>query len=299
MLDLEDVEIFVRVAALRSLSAAGLDLGLHKSVVARRLARLEAAVGSNLVRRTSRQVSLSPTGETFLPAARALIEAKEAALGLISSTQNRVDGLVRISASPTFGQQLIAPAIGRILEAHPNLRIDLTLTSERLDLFAGQTDIAIRLGALPDSELRSRTLGRLPFCLVGSPGYLDRMGRPKSPQDLNLLSFVQITTPLNIKSLKLENGSDTWTGRPRAMAAANDPAAVTAICMGGAGIAAVPCFVAAEYIAEGQLDLVLEGWAPPPLQVCLLTVAHQLPTRIRVTADLLVELLSGRPPFST
>lgn len=154
-MDTDAIAVLVAAAAAGSLSAAARRLGIPPMVATRRLAALERDLGVRLMHRTTRALSLTPEGQTFLPFAQAMVEGEAAARASLGpGGSGRASGLLRLSAPASLGRKVIAPMIPRLLQAHPELRIDLELTDRLVDLVSSGLDLAVRIAQLRDNVTR-------------------------------------------------------------------------------------------------------------------------------------------------
>jgi len=179
-----EMEIFVAVAKSGSFSAAGRILGLTPSAVSRTVDRIEARLGVRLMLRTTRVLTLTAEGQTYLGAARRILaDLDDAEQGI--ADQGAPRGRVRVSASLAHGRQHVVPLLGDFVRRYPHILIDINLTDVVVDVAAGQADVAIRFGPLADSPLTARRLGDTGRTIVASPDYLARRGTPTVPEDLH------------------------------------------------------------------------------------------------------------------
>ncbi|VVE14123.1 LysR family transcriptional regulator [Pandoraea anhela] len=183
-LDLDTVALFVRVAALGNVSAAGRERGLSPATASTRLAQLEATLGARLLHRTTRRVVLTQEGEVFLVQAQALLAAQAQALASVGQGLAAPQGRLRVSCSSSFGRQHVSPALPAFLERYPGISLDFRLTDRIVDLLEEGVDLAIRVGALRDSTLVARKLAANTRTLCASAAYLAAHGTPKHPGDL-------------------------------------------------------------------------------------------------------------------
>ncbi|WP_298396892.1 LysR family transcriptional regulator [Sphingobium sp.] len=180
-----DVETFLTVAGEGSFAAAAKILRLTPSAVSRSIARLEERLGVALVRRTTRSLALTRAGITYRDRMAVIVtDMIELEMGLNEAGQGP-RGLLRINASPSFGNECLIPILPRFAERHPAITVDLTLTDAIVDLVEERADIAIRIGPLRDTRLRAKKLGHSRMMLVASPDYLARRGVPQTPDDLD------------------------------------------------------------------------------------------------------------------
>ncbi|MEM7607349.1 MAG: LysR family transcriptional regulator, partial [Myxococcota bacterium] len=175
--DFRDLAAFVRVVDCGSISAAARALSVTKSVISRRLKRLEERLGVQLVERSTRSLRITPSGETLYERSRPALEALEAAHEEVREGAKAVGGLVRIAAPPDVGGDVLPLVLTGFAERHPDVEVEVFLTRDEGDLIANGYDLAIRGGRQPDSALVIRLMNASPFILVASPAYLARAGR--------------------------------------------------------------------------------------------------------------------------
>lgn len=287
MLNPEELLVFTRIAATGSLSGAARELGLSLTAVSRRLAALETAVQLRLVNRSSRQVSLTDDGQALLPMARDILERLDEAENSLRSRGSHAEGVLRMTATIAFASHQIAPRLGRFLQAHPDLRIQLIATDSMLDIVQDNIDLAIRQAILPDSELVSRVLAPDRRVLVASPDYVARHGAPRRPQDLAQHCCIVLGDPpvtqwrvqRGVRKVAVEVG---WT------LLLNDGGTAQQACLGGAGIALKSIWDAREDLEQGRLVELLPGWMPPvmPIHAVFASRQHRA-ARIGVFIDFL------------
>jgi DNA-binding transcriptional LysR family regulator len=183
-LDLTDVALFVRVCATRNLSAAGREFGLSPAASSARMAQLERELGARLLHRTTRQITLTADGDTFLERALRLLEAAEQAASSVGGAGRLPEGMLRVACSVSFGRQHLVPALAEFLALYPGIRLDLRLSDRVIDLAEHGIDVAVRIGPLRDSALVARTLASSRLVLCAAPSYLAAHGVPQRPEEL-------------------------------------------------------------------------------------------------------------------
>ncbi|WP_250865747.1 LysR family transcriptional regulator [Caballeronia sp. INSB1] len=182
-LDLLDVGLFMRAAALANLSAAAREFGLSPAVASARIAGLERMLGTRLLHRTTRRVSVTQEGEIFAAHARELLDAAEAARASVGRARAHPHGRLRVTMPSSLGRQHISPLIAAFLRAYPGVTVELRMTDQIVHLVDEGIDLAIRIGALKDSTL-ARKLASNRRVLCASPAYLAAHGTPRHPADL-------------------------------------------------------------------------------------------------------------------
>lgn len=298
-MDTEDLVLFVRTAELGSLSGAGRDMRMSPAVVSSRIQRLENQLGLRLLNRTTRQVNLTPDGDTFYEHCLKILEEVDAAEEAVSTRRDKLGGSLKISASNAFARLHIAPKISVFLERHPNIQLQL-VASDRFANFADEKiDIAIRVGELKDSSLIVRRLARNVRVLCASPQYLENAPQLKNPGDLANHNCLLLRFPGSQQfQWTLQNGSGTTITpvTPGTMDSDNGEI-LTSWCLEHHGIALKSLWEIGPYLQSGQLKQVLPDYPPIPHTVhALYPHARFLPPRVRAFIDFMVDTI-GDPPY--
>ncbi|RZL51615.1 MAG: LysR family transcriptional regulator, partial [Variovorax sp.] len=181
---LSDLSFFAVLIKQGSLSAAAQELGLTPPSVSKRLAALEARLGVRLLHRTTRRISLTPEGETYLTEGARVLDALDAVERAVSGAKAVPRGLLKINSTLGFGRRFIAPALSAFAHDFPDVEVQLHLTERPLNLVEQGFDVSVRIGALPDARLTARKLASNARVLCASPAYLAEAGEPVHPRDL-------------------------------------------------------------------------------------------------------------------
>ncbi|SOC36786.1 DNA-binding transcriptional LysR family regulator [Rhizobium subbaraonis] len=219
-------------------------------MASRRLAALETALGVRLLHRTTRALSLTPEGETFLPFAQSIVENGDEALARMRSDSRGAAGLLRVSVPVAFGLRFVAPIVPGLLARHPDLRIALDLTDALPDLVATGTDLAIRIARLRDNSLVAQKLADNPRLLVASPGYLEARGTPAS---LDALSEHDCLPLDGVTHWTFAGGRSDRQVRVNARFSSSSIAACLSVCVAGGGIALLSHWNVSDDLASGRL----------------------------------------------
>lgn len=280
-MQISDVEVFSAIAESGSLSAAARRLGLAPMTVSRRLAALEGELGVRLFHRTTRAVSLTAEGETFLPFATTLLEANEGARVSLKSYAGTASGILKVTAPTVFGQSLIMPLIPALLAEHPALRIDLTLSDSIVDIVGLGIDVAIRIATIRDSVLIARPLAPNRRVLCASPIYLERNGVPTTMDAL--LSHRRIALH-GMPYWPFMRGGEAVAIRAEGVFSANSVEAVRTASRQGLGVAMLTYWDVRDDLDAGTLRLVeLEDVSPEQLFItAILPTRQHVPHRVRV-----------------
>ncbi|MDM0088079.1 MULTISPECIES: LysR family transcriptional regulator [unclassified Variovorax] len=258
---LGDVETFVTVVDKGSMTAAAVALATTPSVLSRAITRLEARLGVQLLRRTTRRLSLTEPGQRYLEQARAAFTLiDDAERSVQGAGDGELSGRVRLSVPTTYGHHRLPAALQRFRQQYPKVRIELGITNRNVDLVAEGYDLAIRLGALPDSGLVARQLEDAPLCLVAAPDYLARAGTPQTVGALArhaCIPFVMPSTGRVAPWVFMEDGRALdWTP-PADLQVAEDVLGVVSLAAHGMGICQTYDFIAQDLLRQGRLVEVL------------------------------------------
>jgi DNA-binding transcriptional LysR family regulator len=268
-MDTDELSVFCQAAASGSLSAAARKLGITPTVASRRLAALEEGLHLRLVNRTTRSLSLTPEGMSFLPHARNILDAEAAALGSLLENnpegRSAVTGLLRVTAPASFGRKVVAPLIPRLLSDHPSLRVQLSLQDRLVDIVGEGFDLAVRIGRMRDSSLLARKIADNPRRLCASPDYLARQGAPQRLADLSGHMRLGLMGRANWPFVTATGVEDVrFDGRFES----DSMEAVHVACLSGIGIATFSHWDVEAELASGRLvEVMLEDAAPESVAI--------------------------------
>ena len=257
-----DIETFLMVAGEGSFAAAAKILRLTPSAVSRSIARLEERLGVALVRRTTRSLALTRAGVTYRDRMAVIVtDMIELEMGLNEAGQGP-RGLLRINASPSFGNECLIPILPRFAERHPAITLDLTLTDAIVDLVEERADIAIRIGPLRDTRLRARKLGHSRMVMVASPDYLARRGVPQTPDDLDDHDCLRFSFRRSVDGWPFRIGKRVVQRPVQGRYFGNSGEVVRQMAVAGCGIARHGYFHVASDLKAGRLVEVLADYNP-------------------------------------
>ena len=294
VIDLSDLRAFARVAKLRSVSAAARALDAPKSSVSRALTRLEAAVGSTLVERSPHQLRLTDAGTLLLPHAERImteVEEAEAALGRFVGIPQ---GTLRVSAPYAFALGVVTRMLPEFLARYPEVDVVLERDTNWSEMSAGEADLFIRLGPLPETAMVGRRLATVELWTCASPSYLSARGSPATVASLATHDIVGLAGP-EIKWSFRNSAGRTEETVLHTRAVLPDTALIQGALAQGAGIGQLPDYMAADSIARGDLMRVLPQFGPATLEAFALYPSHRgLAIKARVFIDALVAHVSAR-----
>jgi len=299
-LDTQSLRLFVLACDRLNISAAGRRLGMAPAVASARLAKLEHAVGADLLHRSTRKVALSLEGEAFLPYAREILAQEDAALAVLGKGKPKATGRLRFTAPSTFAQHYIAPILPDFLNLFPDVTLDLRLSDTQLDLIEGSFDLALRNAALEDTSLKGRNLADDRRILCASPDYLRRLGTPKNPSELaghKLVAFKEQTArPLS--------GPDGQAGYFDPSLAdcqliVDDGLSQKLATLAGAGISMNSLWSVHKEISNGTLMRVLPTYEIADRSVLWLVYpkTNVLSAKVRAFMDFLIDRIGNHPPW--
>jgi DNA-binding transcriptional LysR family regulator len=283
MANLDDLQIFVKVAQFESISRAARSLGMPISTVSRRLSVLESRLGVSLLRRTTRRITLTAQGREYFDQCQEPLTLLDEAERVLTEGQKAPEGLLRISVPVILGQEPFLNFLSEFLRAQTRIRIELFITNLFLDLVAENLDIAIRFGELKDSSVVATRLGKSIRHVVAAPEYLKGRKHPVEPADLQRHDCVM---------LNARNGETEWelvSGRKKARVHVSGPISsrdfnsVSTFVYRGHGIGLLPSTFCDEAVAQGTLIRLLPKWTSPAIPVFAVYSNRKfLPLRLNV-----------------
>jgi DNA-binding transcriptional LysR family regulator len=294
MTNLGDLEIFAKVVSTGSMSLAGRALGFSPAVVSKRIKRLEDRLGTRLLQRTTRQISLTEAGQGFYDRVLGILAGLEEAEYYISGRSAQMHGTLKISAPTSFGRMHIAPHLKRFMDAHPELAINLVLTDEFSDIVGAGFDLAIRIAELTDSSLVARRLAPVRRLLCAAPSYLDSHGTPATIEDLKSHRCLPAH---NNDVWRLEGPDGAMTLRPEGILITNSSEVIREAVISGLGIALRSTWDIGEELKSGKLVQVLPAYeGSRSVALSAVYPSRQfLPAKVRLFIDYLAELYGPVP----
>ena len=300
MLDrITSMQVFTRVAALGSFSAAARSLDLSQTMVTKHIAALESRLGIKLLHRSTRKLVLTEGGRNYLAACeRILVEIEEAEA---STSLDRIEprGTLRLNVPLTFGFREIAPALAEFGRLHPALTVDLGLADRYVDLIEEGWDLAIRIGRLKDSSLVTRKLAPCRIVVCAAPAYLEAHGVPTTPEDLGRHNCLGYTLPSALSATRWLFGHEgemavSVSGKLRA----NNGDALLAAAVAGQGVIYQPTFLVGDCLRDGSLVRVLVDHPVPEFGVhAVLPSGRQAPAKVRAFVEFLARRFAPEPEW--
>jgi DNA-binding transcriptional LysR family regulator len=283
--------VFIAVAGRRSFVGAARALGRSPQAVTRAIAALETRLGTRLLQRTTRAVSLTGDGERCLERARRVVADLDA-LETPADATRPLAGRLTVTAPALFGRLHVVPLVGELVRRHPGVDVRLLLVDRVVSLAEEAVDVAVRLGDLPDSALHARLLGQVRTVVCASPTYLRRRGVPRFPADLAQHECIAFTgvTPIADRWAFPVAGRRERSQPVHARLVVNLAEAAIDAAAAGLGVVRVLSYQVAPLVAAGQLRVVLDRHEPRPLPVHLVYP----PGPQSHTASAFLDLATGR-----
>jgi DNA-binding transcriptional LysR family regulator len=282
----ESMSILIEAVEAGSLSAAARRLNMPLPTVSRKVAELEVYLKTQLLNRSARKLTLTDAGRSYVVACKQILEnireTERAAMGEYNAPQ----GELTITAPIVFGRLHILPITIEFLKSHPNVTIRLVQTDRVVDLLEDHVDVAVRIGALPDSSLVAARVGVMRRVVCASPAYLAERGKPGIPEDLtshDCITFDRLNSP---NDWTFKTGETNETVRVRSRLVVNTAEAAIDAAVAGVGATCVLSYQIAEAVAAGKVVVVLSEYEPAPSPVSLVYAGQRLlPQKLRLFLD--------------
>lgn len=260
-MELYQIRSFVSVAQTGGFAAAADQMEITPSSVTRAIAKLEASLGVRLFNRTTRSVTLTEVGEAFLARILPSLDEIDSAADLARTGGTDLAGSLRIAASVSFGQRVIAPKLTKFCDIYPHLTVDLILSDMMTDIIADRIDVAIRHGALNDSSLIAQRLTSVAYRLVASPDYLRRAKDITHPNDIRFHTCLTYPYSAFRSSWLFTRGDEQENIDIQPVVRMSNAAALAACTRSGMGLALLADWLVDEDLTKGKLLHVLPDWS--------------------------------------
>ncbi|MGJ4730130.1 LysR substrate-binding domain-containing protein [Luteimonas sp. SDU101] len=293
--DLNDTLIFVKVVEHGSFVGAAKSLRLPKTTVSRKVQELESRLGAQLLHRTTRKLGLTEAGNVYFEHSQRIARDLSEAESAVGQLQAGPRGWLRFTAPYSIGIDKIAPLLGEFHMRHPEVRVEMMLSNDPVDLIAGEIDVALRLGPLPDSSLVARRLGTLRTQIFAGSAYLERHGEPLHPNELQYHRTLAMHKHRHGGGYawSLDDGSGAQQFPINPILVVNDPAALKGALLCGEGLVIGADVMVKAAVEKGVVKRVLAGWTGPEYEFnAVFPRGHGQSPKVRAFIDFLLERLN-------
>jgi len=293
---LEDMAMFVRVVEAGSITKAAEQLNIAKSAVSRRLKELETRLGSQLISRTTRQSNLTQAGEQYYQKVHHILSEVDALNEEASGTPTRIEGTLKMTAPLSFGLMHLNDVIDEYANQHPELKFELDFSDRHTDLIEEGFELAIRIRELQDSSYQAKRLALIRYALCASPEYLERMGTPKTFDDLSEHEFLQYGMSKSSAIELIDKQGKKHQVAVNGKIKANNGDFLREMAVKGHGIAFLPTFITYQALISGELVPILQQYQLPTLNAYAVYPKNRfLSQRCRYLIDFIAERFGDNP----
>ncbi|HGI0858956.1 TPA: LysR family transcriptional regulator [Yersinia enterocolitica] len=293
---LDELALFVSIVEMGSLRAAAEKAAIPPSTLTRRLQKLEQHLGCRLLYRSARRMTPTSEGWQYYEQCRPLVHSLQQATAKLDITLHQVSGLIRVLAPADLANDNLAPAWMSFLTRYPQVQLELELNNYTQDLIGSGADVAIRVGAQPDSLLNMRKLGQSKeIVLVASPNYLAKHGTPESLDELRLCDLV-VSAPLSTWALQHRQSGETVRWQPQGKFCVNGVYLALQAAQAGLGILFCPISLCHNSLRRGELIQVLPEWQGASREIyAVWSQQRYVPARVRALIEHLADFCQQDP----
>ena len=296
---LDAMQTFVRVAEAGSFIAVAHQLQVARSVVTRQVAALEKHLGTQLITRSTRSLTLTAAGSAYLEKCRVILNMVDAAESRLGEEKAVARGRIRLGLPLSYGLQALMPVLLDFAEGQPFIELIMDLSDQRANLIEEGLDLSIRITADLQPGDIVRKLGQCRLLTLASPGYIAQHGEPRHPSDLRHHACLIYASDTATSTWAYRDGPQTVQVPVRGRIVANNGAALMEAASRGMGMACQPDFIAAPYLASGRVQAVLQDFEIPPLGIyAVLPSNRYIPHRVSVLIEHLARVLGSTAGIS-
>jgi DNA-binding transcriptional LysR family regulator len=296
--DLLDVLAFVRVAETGAFARAAERMGMSKSILSRRVARLEQKLGAKLLTRTAQGAQPTVIGEAYYARASNVLAELEAAREVVADAVTQIAGPIRLSGPLSFGTRHLAPALAEFAKLHPRVELDISFEDRTIDLVAGGFDLAVRIGNLEDSALIARRIAPMRRVLLAGPSYLAERGTPQHPRELAQHDLLIYANAGRAEQWRFRTGKGWEHVRINPRLRSDNGEMLLAACSAGLGICILPTFIASPAIRSGEAEVILSDFPLEEGGVHIVMPPGRATTaRVRALSDFLAARFGPEPSW--
>jgi len=290
---LGSMKTYVAVVDSGSFATAATRLNVSRAMVSKQVQKLEEHLGTRLMNRTTRRLSLTETGRAFFERSVQILSDVNEAEQIAGQMTTLPRGVLRVTIPLSYGQHRLGSILGAYTQAYPQVQLDIALSDRKVDLVEEGFDVAIRIGALPQSDLIARKLGEAHSIVCASPGYLAAHGTPQAPGDLSEHACLSYSLSSSGHDWRLESASQQVTVPVNGPMRADNGDIIRLAAVAGAGIAFQPHFIVGEDLAAGRLVQVLPDWRSAEMGIHAVYPSRKhLSAKVRTFVDFIVAALA-------
>lgn len=291
------IRAFIKVVDAGGFAAAARDMGLSRSVVNKYVITLENELGTQLLRRSSRQVSPTEAGLAFYDRALSITNELDEAFAAVSQLQEQPRGSLRINGPMTFGSMHLAPQVGDFMDRYPDVHVELVLNDRFVDPIEEGFDVTVRIAEPTIStSLITREIARVRRVLCASPNYLSTNGSPRDPKELRQHRCLHYGYQETGNQWKLVGPQGEISAQINCVMWSNNGDALKQVAVRNQGIALLPTFIVGDDLQSGRLQTVLSDWQPADIALSALYPRHRhLSAKTRLLVDFLSERFGKHP----
>ena len=295
---LNSMSLFVEVVKNEGFTAAAEKTGLSRAQVSKSVMQLEAHLGTRLLNRTTRRISLTETGRVYYERCKNILQDIEEIEGIAGELTRKPQGTLTLSAPTSFGTLHLNEVITQYIKQYPQMRISLSLTDRFIDVVEEGFDLVIRIAELEDSSLIARKIAPCKRVICASPDYLDQQGIPQTPEDLLNHQCLTYSNELKPGAWILHGPDGIESIKVKGPLCADNGDVLKTAALSGLGITLLPTFIAGPDLCAEKLQQVLTDYCPPEISINAVFPSHRyLSAKVRTFVDFLSEYFGDKPKW--
>jgi len=296
---ISNMQHFIEVVKNESFTAAAEKLNLSRAQISKSIMRLEQNLGTRLLNRTTRRVSLTDIGKIYFQRCQAILEDIEEMEGIASEQAEKPSGVLKISAPTSFGILHLQKVLPEYLKRYPDVRISLSLTDRLVDIVEEGIDVVLRISKLSDSSLIARKIALCNLILCASPEFLKQYGTPETPQDLAALPCLTYSNNPNPHRWQFSGPQGEVNIKVSGPFAADNGDILKSIALAGMGISLLPDFIVGPEICSGRLKAILPDYSPGGISMYAIFPSRRyLSAKVRTFVDFISDYYGDNPDWN-
>ena len=279
------MQAFVRVVEKGSFSAVAKERGIGQPAVSKQISALEDELGTELIHRTSRSITMTEAGRDFYESALRILDDFESATSRVGRGQTAPKGLIRVTVPPTFARLHMVSKLPAFFAAYPDMTVEMAASESPTTIIEDGFDLAIHSGDLPDSTLVARRFAQTTIILVATPQYLTRYGAPEAPGDINRLRAVVFLERGSVQPWSFGSGEETKRVTPTGVFRTSDIEQMRMGVLEHLGIAQAPAWLFAAELREGTVVRLLTAFERAIPILAVRPASRRLSTKVRIFTE--------------